>query len=391
MAELAASVLTIAQVACVLFERTQKALEYIEEVRSISDPICDLLAKVRALQRLTKTVASTYAQAEPNVSSESKSLRQIRKELKACQERLDRLKLLAFELASLRSTTMRERFTIKRRMDRVERDTKTLDQGIQHNINMLHFGLACLNVELNATRRASDTIAVPQAITVPRQISDSSEEFISPLSHTYTNLSSATTVFGRDPDLQLRIFSTSLSLSPEPSVFSTSSQGPLRTNVRNDSVTSATELAPLTAKNEWKDFDFQIIKCGGTKERIQEILQRHPDGIALAKSTDTYQRTWLHAAAQRGNVELVRVLIDDYRADINAQDSKPHSVLDLAVMNRRGSVVALLLDRGVDEDAISPSIKDKFKEMKRAIAHEEKAVAERMRSRSRSEQSGVTK
>jgi hypothetical protein len=388
MAELAASVLTIAQVACVLFEGARNAIAYLEEVQAINNPINDLLDKAKDLERLTKTVASTYKRAEPFVSSDSRSLRQIRKELVACEERLKKLKLLAFDLASLKSTTWREKLTIKRRIDRLGGSIKTLKQGIQNNINMLQLGLTCLIADLNTNPRASESVRVPEANPTPFLSSNTNEEAVSPISSMSRALSDADTVFGPDPDLQLWGFPTSQFLSPRPSTSSTSSHTPSRTNIRADSVTSATELTPLSAKNEWKDLEFHIIKSRGNQEQIREILQRHSDGAALARSKDMCDRTPLHAAAQRGDIDLARILINDYHADINAQDSKPYSVLDLAVMGKHREFVALLIEQGVNEQAILEDNKRRFREIKGVIAHE-KRVAGKTRAMSRSEQSGA--
>jgi hypothetical protein len=382
MAELLASVLTIAHAACLAFEAAQKTIAYLEEIRTINDPINDLLAKARDLERLTKTVASTYKRAEPSVGSNSRSLYQIRKELVVCRERLEKLKQLAFELRSLKSKTWLEKLTIKRRIDRLKRHTEDLEQGIQRNINMLHSGLLCLSVELNATRRASESVEVLTAIgAIPSSIEPSSrnEDIVSPISPRFGTLSDADTLFGPDLDLQIRRFSTPQVSSPRASVSSSSSHTPLRTYLRTDSITSETELTPLTAKNEWKDYEFHVKKCRGNREQIREILQQHSDGIVLARSKDTCDRTLLHAAAQLG---------EDYHPDINAKDSKPHSVLDLAVMGKHRSFVALLIEKGVDEDAISPHNKKRFKEMKGAIAHERR-VSEKTRAMSRIEELGA--
>jgi ankyrin repeat protein len=152
---------------------------------------------------------------------------------------------------------------------------------------------------------------------------------------------------------------------------------------------SATELTTLITKNEWKDFEFDIFKRRGSEDGIQEIreiLQRHPDGTALARSKDTSGRTPLHAAAQRGDIDLARVLIDDYHVNVNAQDSRRHTVLDLAVMGRHRDFVALLLEQRVNEDAISPQNKKRFREIKGTLLHERR-VREKTRAISRSEQS----
>ncbi|KAF2822934.1 hypothetical protein CC86DRAFT_409707 [Ophiobolus disseminans] len=395
MAELAASVITIAHTVCMLIENSQKAIKYIDEIKSINDPINDLLANIKGLERLTKTVESTCKGAESGISGDSRSLRDVRKTLADCHKRLENLKPLAFELAALESRTWRQRATIKMRLDRVKSNIKAMKGGIQWDMTMLNTQLHCLNVDLSGTRRTSDSTEGRSSIACLTGTQTSTELNISPISRT---MSDAETIFGPDPDLELRRFSTSLSLSPRlsvssrPSVSSTSSHTPSRLYHRSDSVTSAVEHTPLTSKNEWKDFDFYILKCGRKQERIQEIreiLQRHSDGIALARSTDTSDRTPLHIAAQRGDVDLARVLIDEYQADIDAQDSKPCSVLDLAVAGRHRDFVALLLERGVDERAISTRHKPKFREMKRTIIFERQA-ASKSRSMSQSIQPAVT-
>jgi hypothetical protein len=386
--ELAASVLTVVHVVSMLFEQFQNAIKYVQEVISINDPISDLLAKLRDLHRLTKTVASTYTQAESSVSRNSRSLHQIRTALRSCQQHLETLNRLAFSLASQESTTLRKRFRIKKEMDGLKDNIQTLKDNIQWDIGILHSGLACLNLELHVTRGASGSVELPRLIQVPEGLHDSIGDAVFPVSPTFTTLSNADTVFGPGPDLRLRRFSTSPSYTPRPSVSSASSQAPSRTSDRNDSVVSATEITPLTTKNEWKDFEFDIFRRRGSENGIQEIreiLQRHPDGTALARSKDTSGRTPLHAAAQHGAIDLARVLIGDHHADVNAQDSRSHTVLDLAVMGKHRDFVALLLEQRVNEGAISPENKSRFREIKGTLLHERR-VRQKTRAVSQSEQ-----
>lgn len=74
----------------------------------------------------------------------------------------------------------------------------------------------------------------------------------------------------------------------------------------------------------------------------------------------------MHLAAQRGDIELGRMLLH-FGADINAKDSEPSTVLDLAVANNQRKFVAFLLSRGVNEAAILTRNEHKFKEIKRVI------------------------
>jgi hypothetical protein len=121
------------------------------------------------------------------------------------------------------------------------------------------------------------------------------------------------------------------------------------------------------------------MNCGGKQERMQEIraiLQRHSDGVVLARSTDTMNRTPLHSAALRGDVDLGRILIDEYQADVNAKDAKPNSVLDLAVANRKTGFVALLLEHNVNEHTISKRNETSFVKMKRMIKHKGRILSQ---------------
>jgi hypothetical protein len=388
MAEVAASVISITHAVCMLIEVTQKAIKYIEEVRSIKEPIEKLLVQVKDLHGVIEMVESSCEKAETVLDSGSKSLHQVRKALVDCTVLMEDLKLIASDLADLKSVTWQQKYEVKRRLDRLKGKIQTANSSIQWNIGRLNIGLHCINTEIhtkiNATRRTSEMTSESQTMALPVEIQIAQEHNISPLSRAFSD---ADTIFGPDPDLDLRTFPASSSMSPRPSISSTMSHTPSRQYDRSDSVTSATELTPLTSKNDWKDFEFHIMKCVGEQGRIEElrtILQRHSDGVALARSTDTMDRTPLHSAALRGDVDLGRILINEYQADVNAKDAKPNSVLDLAVANRKTDFVALLLKHNVNEGTISKKNETSFVKMKRTIKHKSRTVSQG------SQQGGIT-
>lgn len=117
------------------------------------------------------------------------------------------------------------------------------------------------------------------------------------------------------------------------------------------------------------DFHFQLAKCDGDKEQIDQIrkfLQQNP---AFTRSTDTSHRTPLHIAAQHGDIQLARILLE-FGADIDAHDSEPSTILDTAVEKNQRKFVELLLARNVDTTALQPRNRAKFAEIKGVIDYQ---------------------
>jgi len=125
----------------------------------------------------------------------------------------------------------------------------------------------------------------------------------------------------------------------------------------------------IKENSEWAEFHYQIRVCGNNEARIEAIktaLQNHPQHTVLANSTDGSNLSPLHLSAQRGNIELARILLD-FSANINAKDSRSNSVLDFAVRYNNENFVSFLVDQGVDETGISNWNRGRFEEMKDMI------------------------
>jgi hypothetical protein len=380
MAELTSSIITIANVSLVIIEKT---VRYIKEINLVNDLIKDLLAELKALYRLIGVVTSTYEQTGP--SDDSPASRYVGKALLICQERMNRLKPLVIELAALESETWLQRFTVKRQLDRVRKNIESIMKSIRLNMDSMNILMSCWSLDVaTAHRRLSEAIAAQQAATIHAEELGLAQEHTNIITRT---ISEAPTVVGHDPDLQLRQIATAVSSCSRSSISSSSSRGLPVLSDRSNSIASTAMSPSVGCKGDWEDFHRHITKCNGNRGYIQEIrniLQHHTDSSTLANSTDTWLRNPLHVAAQRGDVDLAQVLVT-FGADINAQDSEPSSVLDLAVAGRHRSFVSFLVDQGVNEGALLPENMTRFSEMKRTIRFEKKN-----RSVGRSTQSGIS-
>lgn len=81
--------------------------------------------------------------------------------------------------------------------------------------------------------------------------------------------------------------------------------------------------------------------------RVRSLLDRHP---RLATATDGLGDQPIHHAARNGDTEIVRQLIE-HGADVDARNTRGHTVLYCAGGHGHLETLQLLLDRGADPDA----------------------------------------
>ena len=75
------------------------------------------------------------------------------------------------------------------------------------------------------------------------------------------------------------------------------------------------------------------------------------EGVEL-KARDRYGFTALHWAAQEGNFDSVKALLDSQTNVVNSSDNKGLTALHLACLNGHLDVVNILIERGANVDAV---------------------------------------
>ena len=159
-------------------------------------------------------------------------------------------------------------------------------------------------------------------------------------------------------------------LPPRFSVSSSSSSALLTQSDDDESILSK-EISGISKPGEdWKVFHRKVVQCKDDPALVTEIrsmLEQHPEPVTLVNILGDHQRAPLHLAAQRGYVNLARVLVV-FGADINAQDTEPASVLDHAVAHNQVDFITVILDMGADESALLERNRNQLEHKKAVIA-----------------------
>lgn len=373
MADLTASVITLANAALVAVDRT---IRYVKEVKGINSLRENLLANLIDLHNLIRTITETYnRESTGDIRSASHYVGQ---SLRACQDCLDRLKELVVDLAALEADTLKQKMKAKRQSDKSKKEIQEIVSSIHKHMKHIQIGLGLWTLEeQKAIRRISEAMAEQQAHRIRTDLQDTLET-ITPIRRT---MSDAETVYGQDTQLDLWRASTTFSIHSRPSITS-SPTVPITPSERSNSIVSASSTGRSTATNTTEKFHAQISSCFSDDlgiYRIRDMLQLHPEPSKLANSVDTWGRTPLHTAAQHGDTTIAQLLCE-YGADINAKDAEPSSVLDIAVAGKQRSFVQFLIKNKVDESNVRNSNAKDFQRMKRAIVFEQNAAKKKVQS-----------
>jgi hypothetical protein len=130
MADSVSSIITIAHVSLALI---QACKNYIDEVRGIDDLVDQLLREITELHELVRLVNSQYHQAEPDGTSKPSVL--VCEKIALCRKRFRVIKSKIPDLKAQKTETLRDKVSLKRKMDAVAGDIESAVKDIERYLD----------------------------------------------------------------------------------------------------------------------------------------------------------------------------------------------------------------------------------------------------------------
>ncbi|KAH7112939.1 hypothetical protein B0J11DRAFT_446614 [Dendryphion nanum] len=353
MAEVASSAVTLATLSLAIIS---KIAIFLNEAKTVHASVSKLHD---ALEDFRKIIESVKFTCRGITTQDQDPSRFVSDALAKCYLCLERVELIVNSLASRPADNLLQRINLKIKLDRHKNDIEESIQVIESLMQQINTGIT-LDQKVN---KFIATLRIFQHITgLQTNIAGLSEN--DPSSHLSLAWSQAETVYEGEETIS----SCRASLDTNQHRASFYWQATHRPQI--PTLNAIIQIKNPEIDSDWERFHHQINMCKGQEGRIRAIqttLQQHPQSSTLANSTiDKSKRTPLHLAAQHGDTELARILIS-FSANINAQDSQPRSVLDLALAENQDEFITFLLDHNVDQTIISEENLARFDEIKTAL------------------------
>ncbi|XP_062711316.1 uncharacterized protein LOC115254290 [Aedes albopictus] len=103
--------------------------------------------------------------------------------------------------------------------------------------------------------------------------------------------------------------------------------------------------ADVNAQDNYGNTPLLLAASNCKWEMVKMLIDKDFKYSADYKIANKKGQTLIHFAAKRDNMEIVQMLIDDYAADVNAQDNYGNTPLLLAASNCKWEMVKMLIDK----------------------------------------------
>ncbi|KAF1978785.1 hypothetical protein BU23DRAFT_188440 [Bimuria novae-zelandiae CBS 107.79] len=382
MAEPASGIITLISASLIIIRETKR---FIQETRDLDN---ELRRRTTQLDSLEQYVLAVERQCNSGLDLGEDVPRLINNSLLSLKPKLEELQNIVRDQASRGSDTLYKRLKTQIHMRFSQRDVDNAMQELLHyqSVMALSVNLGILQLAMNIDRRQSEAspttpvfqspflttdLSLPNGASTPRNRTLSNDSTVyEPLAAIERNPSVTTSAsFQSQHSTDSSVLRTP---SDERPSFSLESQLPSQTD---------TSL----------DLHYQINQARNDEARmraVRKILNDRSDKDRIVEKKDQFGRTPLFTAVKMGDLQLVRALVHEFGADIDATDNRPSSVLEYALsLPRRDAIVELLIEQGADHTKVASKHRTALAEVKASMELRREQAEKSQKKKRRFEQS----